>query len=769
MTPSEPEAVPPEPPDKEILPDIPDDAGMRATIEAFLFDLDAAFAAELAQATERLNAARGSAEQALAEAGTSLGKSREKLAAVLQDTKAAPALDKAGLRRLAAEIDGQLTWIFRKVRPAVDRELRNLAPRKKPVETFPARIAHAYARATAALPDELPPPPTAEMEPAAGKEGLSALVWRFMKPLADRLRYLAETNLQLTPRGIAEEILAARPEPGRHPQVRQYEKFYQQTASRIADIWRGVRFHLEMAADDLEERLAATGKETAESAALTARAVGSAEMALEVLAEAQRALPTALSPLTPFFEELPEHFTREHQEFTRTLRQELESVDSREKTLRHLGRQLLRKLLELRERARTVLEQGREEMHRSASSGIAQTGNLLKNIQAFLGVSGKTEEALLTLTDLPSRAQIFDRARRLPARYQRLFTLGPLKHREFLVAREDELEDLEEIFKRWQAGKACSVALIGPEGSGKTSLVNCFESQFGSKAEFLRMEIPSRLQSEADVLHFFGDFLGIEKKLTSLDELVTHLLAGPRRVLVFEEGFRLGLRVIGGFRAVKAFLFVLMATRRHCLWLVTFRKFSWARLDHHLGISQYFTHQVRTLFHDQDEIRDAILLRHRTSGLPLIFETDADESEPTEETRAASEEKFFRELFEASSGSIEAAIYFWLLSVTYDEGDKAIKASPLGKPEYGFIRALGRDYLFALGEVLSHGELTSAEYCEIFRRDPFEGRMILDYLVELNILLTVQGEKDESPLRYSLNPIFFGPTAQVLESLNILY
>lgn len=769
MNSTDPDTQPPEPPGPESPPTAPDDGGLRATVEAFLFDLDAAFAAELARATDRLQAALKNAGRALDEAGVNLGKSREKLAAVLQESKAAPALDQAVLHRLATEIDGQLTWIFRKIRPAVDRELRNLATRKKPVEALPAQIARAYARATAALPDELPPPPVAEMEPAAGKEGLAALVWRFMKPLADRLRYLAETNLQLTPRGMAEEILAARPEPGRHPQVKQYEKLYQQTASRIADIWRGVRFHLEMAADDLEERLAMTGKETPESAALTARAIGSAELALEVLAEAQNALPTSLSPLTTFFEELPEHFTREHQEFTRTLRQELESVDSREKTLRHLGRQLFRKLLELRERAQTVLEQGREEMLRSAGSGIAQTGNLLKNIQALLGVSGKTEEALLTLTDLPSRTQIFERTRRLPALYQRLFTLGPLKHREFLVAREDELEDLEEIFRRWQAGKACSVALIGPEGSGKTSLVNCFESQFSSKAEFLRMEIRSRLQSEADVLHFFGDILGIEKKLTSVDELVTHLLAGPRRVLIIEEGFRLGLRIIGGFRAVKAFLFVLMATRRHCLWLVTFRKFSWARLDHHLGISQYFTHQVRTLFHDQDEIRDAILLRHRTSGLPLIFETDADEPEPTEETLAAREEKFFRELFEASSGSIEAAIYFWLLSVTYDEGDKTIKASPLGKPEYGFIRALGRDYLFALGEVLSHGELTSAEYCEIFRQDPFEGRMVLDYLVELNILLTVRNEKDESPLRYSLNPIFFGPTAQVLEAMNILY
>jgi hypothetical protein len=47
--------------------------------------------------------------------------------------------------------------------------------------------------------------------------------------------------------------------------------------------------------------------------------------------------------------------------------------------------------------------------------------------------------------------------------------------------------------------------------------------------------------------------------------------------------------------------------------------------------------------------------------------------------------------------------------------------------------------------------------------------MLLDYLVELNILVTEETGKTSAPPRYSLNPIFFGPTAQVLETMNILY
>jgi len=746
----------------------PDDSTTRATVEAFLYDIDAGFAAEMAQAADRLNAARQNAGRALVEAGASLGKSREKLQSLLQAAEKKQDLDDEALRRLAAEIDGQLTWIFRKVRPAVDRELRAFAPRKKPIQTLLGKINRLYASATAALPDEIPtqePPP--KEQPADGPPVARAR--QFGHDLAARLRLQIETHLQISPRNVIEEMLAGRPEPKRHPLVQKYQDCFDQTSSRIDDIWRGIRFHLEVAADELEPRGETGEAEEQEGAENAAGAIASAKSAVEVLVEAERALPAALDPLVSFFELTPDQLTAEHQAFAQALRQEFESVDSWDKTWHHLLRRLLRTLTGLRNRAEEVIDQGREEVVRSASSGLTQTGNILKNIQGLLGKGGKTEEILLTLTDLPTMSHVIEKAGRLPTLYQRLFTLGPLKNREFLVAREEELEELEDIFQRWQAGKACSVALVGPEGSGKTSLVNCFENQFGSKGEFLRTEIRRRVRSEADLLQFFQQWLKIEEVMTSPEDLVAFLLRGPRRVLIIEGGHHLGLRVIDGYRGVRAFLHVLMATRRHCLWLVTFRKSPWSRLDYQVGIGQHFTHQVRTLFHEEEQIREAIQLRHRTSGLPLLFAGEAENGKKGEEAQAEKEARFFRELFEASSGSIDAAIYFWLLSVSYDEQARAIKAEQLGKPEFGFIRGLGHDYLFALAEVISHGGLTSEEYCSIFRRDALEGRMLLDYLTHLNILHASGGESPEKPLSYSLNPIFFGPTAQVLESMNILY
>ncbi len=755
----------------------PSDAEIRATVDAFLYDVDAAFAAELTQSSERLRTTLKKAENALAEAAASLAKSRQKLQALVEETQDGPAPDAGALARLAGEIDGQLAWIFRKVRPGVDRELRSLAPRRKPILSLLQRASRAYAGAAAALPDEIPPPTPGEDAPTA-PPALTGRVKRSGRELASRLRFQVESSLHLSTRNVIEEFLASRPDPRDHPLVSRYEELFDQATTRITDIWRGVRFHLEVAADELKKSAAAPEEEPQEETAAVAAATAAAEaaeavestsQALEVLSEAEGTLPTALTPLAAFIEALPDELARGHQAFVQDLRQEFERAETWDRTLRHLGRRLFRTLGGWRDKGQEVLEQGREEMVRSASSGLTQGENLLRNIQSLLGKGGQQEEVLLKLTDLPTRPQVLDRAGELPLLYQRLFTLGPLKNQEFLVAREEELEELEDIFRRWQAGKICSVALIGPEGSGKTSLVNCFEHLHASKGDFLRTDLRQRLQSEGDVLRFFQKWLQIESELTSPDELVAHLLGGPRRVLLIEGGHHLGLRVIGGYRGARTFLHVMMATRRHCLWFVTFRKYPWNRLDYQLGIAQYFTHRVRTLFHDQDQVREAILLRHRTSGLPLLFGNGTGSGGSSEEEQAAAENRFFQDLFKASSGSVDAAIYFWLISIRYDEQVKAIQVASLGEPGYEFIRALGRDYLFALAEVVSHGGLTLEEYGSIFRRDPLEGRMLLEYLTHLNILSSDGDSLANGPPRYGLNPIFFGPVTQVLESLNILY
>jgi hypothetical protein len=199
-------------------------------------------------------------------------------------------------------------------------------------------------------------------EEPAGQKSLNYIVRGYGRRLAVRLRYQIETHLQFSPRSFIDEMIAGRPEPKRDPMVQEYQDLFDQTTSRIADIWRGIRFHLEVAVDDLEALATADGREEKEhagAAGAAGEAVESAQLALAVLAEAERALPASLTPLATFFEAIPDRLTQEHQSFVQSVRQEFESVDSWDKTSRHVLRRLLRTLVDLRDRGQKVIDQGR--------------------------------------------------------------------------------------------------------------------------------------------------------------------------------------------------------------------------------------------------------------------------------------------------------------------------------------------------------------------------------------------------------------------------
>jgi len=77
----------------------------------------------------------------------------------------------------------------------------------------------------------------------------------------------------------------------------------------------------------------------------------------------------------------------------------------------------------------------------------------------------------LKLSALFSLKQALARPESLPERYWRFFLPALLQDEGLLIGREDELDRLDKVFKRWQEGHPTSVALIGPQGCGKSTRI----------------------------------------------------------------------------------------------------------------------------------------------------------------------------------------------------------------------------------------------------------------------------------------------------------
>ncbi|MDY0269909.1 AAA family ATPase [Trichloromonas sp.] len=673
----------------------------------------------------------------------SLAKGRRQLAeSFAQQPKNPPPEEaKEFVKRLQTELSAQRTWLLKKVRPQFEQAAKGRLAGKKTILALLEKLTDSARRQLEryqAERDALPLPADA---------GLSAR-------LAFRLRETARTRGLLT--GPAENLPSDK-ELEYHPLVEELSELSAKLHNRVADLWPSIRFHFQVADEELA-RLIVSDQEKETDIDFGKGVEEAEQLACGVLAAAEQQIAELFAPLDDYWAGLDKRLEVCGQELAR-------GEYSGSRPWRDLGEGLKRRGEKAFRHYLNISDHDETSLLRAASK------KMFGSLQEVLHKEAAPQEKLLSLTDLPSAREVQRRSETFPPLHRRLFTLGPLKTREFLVARDEELEVLDDLFTRWEQGQACSLAVIGPEGSGKTSLVNCFASEYGSQGELLRLEIDKRLQSPEDVIELFRQGFDIKKPLATLDELIGELLTRPKGMILIEGGHNLALRVVGGGRAVEAICYLLLATRRHFLWLVTFRKVPWERLDYQYRVNRFFTHQVSTLLAGQQEIRQVLLLRQRISGYPLTFtgEGNGKENNGTAGDGRERENHFFRELFAASGGNLDAAFHYWLLCLGYDAETESFHACPLGKIDFSFLRELDGDQRFTLAEVLGHGGLSAEEHQRIFHCDPLTSRLRLEYLASLGLLLTEPPKGREGEIRYRLNPVYYTPVVKTLETMNILY
>jgi len=719
----------------------------------------------------------------------SIAEARTALTAIFTALNEAPNNAAANLRA-SKNIDQQIQHLSRRMRPRILRALNKLAPEyktlekplseltslrvhcAKPVDKFHWVLRHRKdSMATSGMTVyEL------MVEPRLDEFCHSNwfLLWRFHV-----LKWRCHRELYFTHLAVGEmvlECLSERSELDTAALIQEHLVLHAELKERLVSAWQSIRFNLETASSELLD--ISDDLRTGKMLELEGRGLEISSMVTDALDKCLQAVDEVPVLYTEFVATTLEKLQQDHVKVMALIRQGVHHSNTMFKRVRWQLQAWKRAWGRSFESYQEIAK-GNINTLRESPNQLGRLGKLNYSVIRRFKKETPIKEALLKLTDIPSESELLEQAKVLPPIYRRLFQNEPLYNREFMIGMDDELLLLDETYARWCTGKASSVALVGPEGSGKTSLLHCFANELDEDVPQVKATIHHRLETATDVIGMLDDLLEVDMPSDTVADLIGKIMKMERRVVLVEDGHQLFLRTVGARVALETFFFVLMSTRTQLFWVLTFRLNPWLRISYLHQAERYFTHVIKSEFHSENELRDAVLLRQRMARQSPLFSaeqvtaykvrkllTQYDESEKSVQQALA--DVYFTNLFALSGGNMQTALYYWLRSLSIDEHG-TVKVNPCIKVDTSFIKSLDTLYLLTLTEVLAHGGMTPREHSEIFNLEDLRSRLILDYLRQIRLLKGSNEDRRGQPQSYIVNPIFYQPISSTLTAMHYLY
>lgn len=382
-------------------------------------------------------------------------------------------------------------------------------------------------------------------------------------------------------------------------------------------------------------------------------------------------------------------------------------------------------------------------------------------------------QGTLEVSALCSLEEVLARPDSLPERYLRFFLPTALQDERLLIDRDNELERMEKAFRGWQDGHPTSVALIGSQGCGKSTLINCFEKRALTEQTCVRYDMTQRLSTQTSVLHFFSGLFQLGNGFDTVDALIDALLRAEPRCILLEGAHNILLRVVGGRKAAETFFYIMLCTRQRHFYLTACRQLPWKNMDRHVGASRYFSHVITVDALSEERLRDALRLRLNESGTDVTFCRSKEEWDQPEErdTNAQNEKErnFYRAVSVNSGRNVYAALYFLLLCCRYDSATKTCSLYPPEALDMVFVKEIDRLHLLTLAELAGHGVLSLQEHGWIFRTDALRSRIIFEYLEQMRLVTPIVIQDNTKEKVYDLSPVVHHFVTTALEQLNLLY
>ena len=361
------------------------------------------------------------------------------------------------------------------------------------------------------------------------------------------------------------------------------------------------------------------------------------------------------------------------------------------------------------------------------------------------------------------------RIQELPFIYRQLFAINEVPERRNYISVNENFGTIRQAYERWQEGVPTACAIVGEKGSGKSTYLYLVQEELFKTSEDWHFDLNQTIWNQLELLNLFREKIE-EEGIASIDDLITHLNSGDKKVIVFEGIHNLYLRHLNGYEAIEQLIYLVSETTENVFWVVSCSRYAWAFLDKAANIGNHFSPSIRIDTLDEKQIERLILSRHGASGYELVFEAEEaykksrtyrrlmnDEAKAQEHLR----EKYFEELAELAGGNALIAMIFWIRSIhAFD--DSYCYITPLDTDSLDMVEDLTPETLFVLAAVILHDMLSSAELSTVLGISQKESKLIFNRLKAKGILVAQENGM-------ALNQLMYRHVIRELKERNILH
>ena len=283
----------------------------------------------------------------------------------------------------------------------------------------------------------------------------------------------------------------------------------------------------------------------------------------------------------------------------------------------------------------------------------------------------------------------------IPFYYKQLFLGKHFRSKEFLIKRNSELSKAAEVIENYNKGYKGGLIILGEPHSGKSTLSITIANKFFDKNKIYQLNGPEG--GSINIEEFEKNISAAFNQEGNSDSIFSSLPNG--RVFIFHDLELWWERSLQGFAIINKITSIIEKYSDRCFFIVNSSSKAYQFINRLHSIENIFIGAIQCQPFDAEEIQEAIMLRHRSSGLK--YEIDKINEDQFSNLKLA---KLFNRYFEISKGNIGLAILVWISNIKKVKQNNIIITKPEDVKDY-FLNSINHDRFLILQQFILHKQL----------------------------------------------------------------